>query len=84
MFILAAVTVAIFAVGYWSAITRLAQLGNSTVSNATKLSLTLLGLVLIPSATVLLVSGGAAAFFGEFLVLCVGQIFGYIFGGRVA
>jgi len=84
MFLLAAITVAIFGLGYWSASMRLKQMGGAALPASTKVLMGIMGLLFafVFVAADLIATSLLGVLLAEFFVLCLGQVVGYILSGK--
>jgi len=79
---LALITIVIFALGFWSARTRIRQLGNQALDGRTKTFIGIMGAILVVGVYSLVQSPGLPVLIAEFFALCAGQCLGYVVSGK--
>jgi len=79
---LALITIVIFALGFWSARTRIRQLGNTALDNRTRTFIGLMGVLLTVGVFSLIQAPGLPVLIAEFFALCAGQCLGYVVSGK--
>jgi hypothetical protein len=79
MYIVAAVSILVFALGYWSSTARLKQLGSPALDTTTRVIMLVAAVFFAGASYVFATAPGVGPIVAQFFTLCLGQCVGYLF-----